>query len=54
MTTSVNISGEAHITDPKQIKEEIAKEVNYCIDNGVLEKKSSTVIDLRTKEILRK
>lgn len=54
VTTSVNISGEAPLTNPKSISTKMQERIDYLIDDGVLEQKASTVIDLRTKTVLRK
>ena len=54
VTTSVNLSGENHLINPSQLKEEIELKVDYFIEDGILSGKPSTVIDLRNGEILRK
>ena len=56
VTTSVNISGEPHLVDPKNLKKEIKDKVDIVIDEGKLSGKASTVIDVSEKEpiILRK
>lgn len=56
VTTSVNISGEPHLVDPKKLKKEINSKVDVIIDEGILSGKPSTVIDISLKKplILRK
>lgn len=55
VTTSVNISGEPYLTEPNNLKKEIFKEIDYIIDDGILNGKPSTIIDLtKDKKILRK
>lgn len=57
VTTSVNKMGEEPIKDIKNIKPNILKEVDIIIDDGILNNKPSTIIDLTGKEpkvILRK
>ena len=53
VTTSVNISGEPHLINPEELKEEIKDKVDYLISDGSLTGKSSTIIDLRTGNVLR-
>jgi len=56
VTTSVNISGESHLVNPKKLKKEIKSKVDIIIDEGILSGKPSTVIDISLKKpvILRK
>lgn len=54
VTTSVNLSGESHLVDPKELKQEIKNQVDYLINDNVLTENPSTIIDLRNNEILRK
>ncbi len=46
VTTSVNISGEPHLVRIKDLKKEIASQVDYIIDCGKLDGKPSTLFDL--------
>ncbi|MGV8142654.1 MAG: L-threonylcarbamoyladenylate synthase [Candidatus Pacearchaeota archaeon] len=50
ITTSVNISGQPHINSITQIPLEISEQVDFIIDEGVLNNKPSTVVDLTSKE----
>ena len=52
VTTSVNVSGTAPITDVRRIPRRISNAVDYIIDAGPLENQPSTIIDL-TGEIAR-
>lgn len=56
VTTSVNISGEEHISEISELKEEIRDKVDYIIDDGKLDGKPSTIIDLTSgnEKVLRK
>ncbi len=51
ITTSVNFSGENHITKIDEISKEILKYVDYVIDVGILDGSPSTILDLRNEEI---
>ena len=51
ITTSVNISGEKHITSITELKEEISSKVDFIIDDGIIDGKPSTIIDLRNKDV---
>lgn len=53
VTTSVNISGEAHLVNPNNLEKEIENEIDYLIDDGPLTGKASTIINLLNNEILR-
>ncbi len=53
VTTSVNVSGEPHLVNPKDLKKELEKNIDYLIDDGILDGKASTVIDLINKKVLR-
>ena len=46
VTTSVNLSGEKPISKIKEINSEMIKEIDYVIDDGVLEGKPSEIINL--------
>lgn len=55
VTTSVNISGEPHLTNPDDLKRKIKRNVDYLIDDGILSGKPSTIINLMNQnEIIRK
>ena len=43
ITTSVNISGQKHLTNIKDLKKEIAEEVDYIIDSSTIKGKPSTI-----------
>jgi len=55
VTTSVNLTGKKPITDIKNISRKILNKVDIVIDDGILDNKPSTVIDLTEKipKILR-
>ncbi|MCA9485807.1 MAG: threonylcarbamoyl-AMP synthase [Nanoarchaeota archaeon] len=46
VTTSVNVSGEPNIKDVKEISSEMAENIDYVIDDGVLEGGASRVVSL--------
>lgn len=50
ITTSVNISGNPHIHTIKELSSKIKEQVDYIIDDGVLNNQPSTIIDLTSKE----
>lgn len=51
-TTSINISGEASINDPKMIESKFNDYIDYLvIDTHELSKISSTVVDVSTKDL---
>ena len=52
ITTSLNISGQPHMTNPKNISEEIKNKVDIIIDQGILSGKPSTLV-INGKEITR-
>ncbi len=53
ITTSVNLSGEPHMTSLENIDEKIKSKVDFIIFDGELDNKPSTVINLVTDERLR-
>jgi len=53
ITTSVNYSGEPHITKISQIQDSIKKQVDYIINVGTLNNNPSRIIDLTKKLIKR-
>jgi len=46
ITTSVNVSGEPHFSEPLEIEKEFSDHVDAIIDNGILPNDPSSVIDL--------
>lgn len=46
ITTSLNVSGEEVMTDPKELSKELQNKIDIIIDNGPLPKEASSVIDL--------
>ena len=46
VTTSVNVSGDAPVCDVSKISRGILRSVDVVIDDGVIEGKASTIIDL--------
>ena len=50
ITTSVNISGEPHIAKIEELEDKIKNQVDYIIEDGVLNNPPSTIIDLTSKE----
>ncbi|MFH1802431.1 MAG: L-threonylcarbamoyladenylate synthase [archaeon] len=51
VTTSVNISGEKPIAQVSELNEEIAGGVDYFIDDGLLDSRPSTLIDLSKEKV---
>src|SRR3989339_106542 len=55
VTTSVNITGEKHMTNLKNINKEILSKADYIINDGTIDNKPSTIISLiKNKKIIRK
>ncbi|MDD5340900.1 MAG: L-threonylcarbamoyladenylate synthase [Patescibacteria group bacterium] len=56
ITTSLNISGEDVMSDPKQLSKEMSNKIEIIIDNGPLALEPSSVIDLSgdKPEVLRR
>lgn len=56
VTTSVNLSGEPFLTDIKDLNKSIENQVDYIIDDGILNGRPSTIIDLTQEEekVIRK
>ncbi|MEM3126648.1 MAG: L-threonylcarbamoyladenylate synthase [Candidatus Woesearchaeota archaeon] len=50
VTTSANISGKPFITIPLELEEELKKQIDFVIDEGVLSTKPSTIVDLTNEE----
>lgn len=46
VTTSVNRTGESHLNNISGLSEEIKQEVDYIIDDGLLENSPSTIVKL--------
>jgi tRNA threonylcarbamoyl adenosine modification protein (Sua5/YciO/YrdC/YwlC family) len=53
VTTSVNISGENHLINPKKLNKEIENKIDYLIDDGLLTGKPSKIINLMDNKVLR-
>lgn len=51
IATSVNISGENNLEDVSEIRSKFADQIDYIIDEGIIDGKSSTVIDLTGNKI---
>ena len=51
VTTSVNITGEQYIKSIKEIPASVKKEVDYAVDDGILNNNPSTIIDLSSENI---
>ena len=51
VTTSVNIAGDPYIKSIKEIPASIKKEVDYAVNDGVLNNSPSTIIDLSSENI---
>ena len=51
VTTSVNLAGEPHITKVQDTPESITQQVDYMIDDDILENSPSQIIDLTGNEI---
>src|SRR3989339_537259 len=55
VTTSVNITGEKHMTNLKNINKGIIDKTGYIINEGTIDNKPSTIISLiKNKKIIRK
>ncbi|MCX6825139.1 MAG: Sua5/YciO/YrdC/YwlC family protein [candidate division SR1 bacterium] len=54
ITTSCNISGEPIVVDVKKIPKEIANQVDYIVDGGILGGKPSVLIDLVSGKIIER
>jgi tRNA threonylcarbamoyl adenosine modification protein (Sua5/YciO/YrdC/YwlC family) len=51
VSTSANISGEEPVRDLNELREEMKEYIDYFIDDGILDGKPSTIIDLISGEI---
>lgn len=51
VTTSVNKAGKEFLTDPEQLAPEFRDAVAFCIDEGLLKGRPSTVINLAGEEV---
>jgi L-threonylcarbamoyladenylate synthase len=51
ITTSVNISGQKHITNIDELKTSIKNKVDYIINSGTLSGNPSTIIDLTSNKV---
>lgn len=56
ISTSVNINGEPHFSDPLEIEKQFGDKVDMVIDAGIMENEPSSVIDLSGDEpvVIRK
>jgi L-threonylcarbamoyladenylate synthase len=52
VTTSANVSGKEPIKSIGELKEEISEKVDYTIDDGVLNSRPSTLIDLSKDKVI--
>lgn len=50
ITTSVNISGQPHFSDPLEMEKQFSNQVDLILDAGILSNEPSTVIDLTEQE----
>ena len=50
VTTSVNISGQPHITKIQELNQKIKTQVDYIIEDGILNNKPSTIINLSNND----
>lgn len=51
VTTSVNVSGEKHITKISEIQKEILKDIDYVIDCSKIDGSPSTIINLINEKV---
>lgn len=52
VATSVNISGERHLIDISEIRSKFGDEVDYIIDEGIINGEPSTIVDLSAEKEL--
>ena len=50
ISTSINISGEPHFSDPLEIEKQFGDQADLIVDAGILENDPSTVIDFSTDQ----
>ncbi len=50
ITTSVNLTGEKNLTQLKDLPRNFEKEIDYFIDEGLIEGRPSTIVDLTGEE----
>jgi len=50
ISTSINITGEPHFSDPLEIEKQFGDQIDLVIDAGILENEPSTVIDFSEHE----
>jgi len=50
VTTSVNLSGQQHIKNIQELEDKIKSQVDYIINDGILNNSPSTIINLTEKE----
>ena len=51
VTTSVNIAGQPHCKSIADIPDEIKVQVDYIIDDGILNNPPSTIVEIKENEI---
>lgn len=51
VATSVNITKKSYITNPREISTKLANKIDYAIDDGILNKNPSKIIDLTKDKI---
>ena len=50
ISTSINLSGEPHFSDPLEIEKQFGDSIDLIVDAGILENDPSTVIDFSSGE----
>jgi tRNA A37 threonylcarbamoyladenosine synthetase subunit TsaC/SUA5/YrdC len=53
ITTSANLSGQPNITHPDQLLDTQKQLIDYCIDEGTLDRPASVIIDRTTQQLIR-
>jgi L-threonylcarbamoyladenylate synthase len=53
ITTSANLSGQPTITHPDQLLHEQKELIDFCLDEGTLDRPPSVIIDYKTQKIIR-
>ena len=52
ISTSANISGQATITNPKELKEELLNHISYVEDAGIINNEPSSIIKIENDKIV--